>query len=499
MGIQQLLADEGVVRLVGKVGKGLVHDQADPLFLRPPDQAADIPGRDIVSGGVIRVDEHQVVNGLAAKEGHQVVGGIPEVRPRRGKADVGPVLTAVGILLKCGADEAGDALQPGHQSLDQLRRAVAHHDIVLVDGKIPACQQGIYPHAGGILGQQRGKVGLQLVDQPLGREVGIHQIAEVQQLGITPVAAVASLHQADLEVRVLGKHGRGDIQILDVVDLVPELAVQALGPDLGVIQHGDDPQDLLIIFVVAQGLGVRLQEGDVVGLGKVAAELIDIDGLIVLAGLLELEALPRNEGLDAVICPQLHAGAVHPALVLVHQSQRLPGVVQQLVDDGVLKDQIRLKQQGIILAEVVLGQGQRIDVVGLVVNGVMDIDNRRPDAQGVDVLHELLALIAHHDDDAGQMAALDLMEHPVDQGHAVDLYHALGPVLGQLLQAFAHARCQYDCLHMVSPFLSGVFDALLYPTQRKCAMADRRKMRNSGSGPLHSSRQHDMIEKKEGS
>ena len=33
-----------------------------------------------------------------------------------------------------------------------------------------------------------------------------------------------------------------------------------------------------------------------------------------------------------------------------------------------------------------------------------------------------------------------------------DLHHALGPVLGQLLQPLAHARRQYDCLHMDLPF-----------------------------------------------
>ena len=188
------------------------------------------------------------------------------------------------------------------------------------------------------------------------------------------------------------------------------------------------------------------------GPGEVAAELVDVHGLVVFVGLGKPEVLAGDEGGDAVVGPQLHAGAVHPAFVLVHQGQGLPGVVQQLVDDGVLEDQVRLKQQGVVLAQIVLGQGQGIDVVGLVVNGVLDIDNGRPDAQGVDIFHELLALVAHHDDDAGQMAAFDLMEHPVDQGHPVDLHHALGPVLGQLLQPLAHARRQYDCLHMDLPF-----------------------------------------------
>ena len=121
------------------------------LLLRPVRQAQHVRGGNIVAGGVIGVDEHQVVDVLGAEEGHQVVSGVPEVRARRGEADVGPVLIAVGVLLEGGADEAGDPLQPGHQGLDELRRAVAHQDVLLVDGEVPGRQQGVHPHAGGIL------------------------------------------------------------------------------------------------------------------------------------------------------------------------------------------------------------------------------------------------------------------------------------------------------------------------------------------------------------
>ena len=85
-----------------------------------------------------------------------------------------------------------------------------------------------------------------------------------------------------------GKKAFRNIQILNVVDLIPDLAVQPFSLDLLCLQKGDEFDDGFVVFVVAHGLRIRFQEGNVGVGGKMLTEFIDIDGLIVTALVFEL-------------------------------------------------------------------------------------------------------------------------------------------------------------------------------------------------------------------
>ena len=69
----------------------------------------------------------------------------------------------------------------------------------------------------------------------------------------------------------------------------------------------------------------------------------------------------------------------HPAFVLVHQGQGLPGVVQQLVDDGVLEDQVRLKQQEMCIRDryYIFNDHNEEDLAVGVREGVEEDTNKR--------------------------------------------------------------------------------------------------------------------------
>ena len=213
---------------------------------------------------------------MRSKIGHQVIRRVVEIRVLRLVDHQLPGIIPVGILLKGGPHDAQPALKGCHQGFDQLRRAVAHHDILLMDTEVPGSQQGVHPHSRGVLGQQRFKAGLHFRHQLFRREIGVDQIAVIQQLGIPPVAAIAPLHQGKLPLRILLEHGRGNVQILNVIDLVPFLPVQPFCLDVGRIQHGDHAEHLLVILVVAQSGAVRIQEGHIVGRGKILAEFVDV-------------------------------------------------------------------------------------------------------------------------------------------------------------------------------------------------------------------------------
>ena len=426
-------------RLRGKVDEGFVHDQPDLSLFCPGDQAEDVSPGDIVSRGIVRVDDDQIADVCGAEEVHDLVGAVAEIRILRLHDHHLILGIAVGVLLEGGADHSQPALHVLHQELDQLRRAVAGDDLVLAHAEVSGSQQGVDVHPRRVLADQAVKVGLHLVQHLSGRIVAVDQVTEIQHFGIAPVAAVAPLDQGQA-LLLAGEQGLGDVQILDVVDLVPLLGVvQALGLDAGVIQHDDDLQDLLVVLVVAQGLGVGVQEGNVVGGGEGFAEFIEVHGLIIFSGLPEGKLAAGDHGLNVVALRQLHAGAVHPGLVPGHQGQAVPGIVRQALDHGILKNDVGLQEQGVLRHQVLAGQGQGVDVVGLVVDGVVNVADGGLHVQGGDVIPQLLSLVAGDDDDPGQIQPVQLSKGAVDEGDAVDLHHALGVVAGQLLQAFSHA------------------------------------------------------------
>ena len=77
---------------------------------------------------------------------------------------------------------------------------------------------------------------------------------------------------------VRGEYGSCDVQVLDVVYFIPCFASEAQRLDFRLVQQGDDPQHLFVIFIIAQGFTVGCKKGDVMGPGEFPAEFVNIDG-----------------------------------------------------------------------------------------------------------------------------------------------------------------------------------------------------------------------------
>ena len=169
------------------------------------------------------------------------------------------------------------------------------------------------------------------------------------------------------------------------------------------------------------------------GGGEGTAELVQVHGLIVVACIPEGKFAARDHGLDVVVFGQLHTGAVHPGLIFGHQGQALPFILHQAAEDRVLKNNIGLQQQSVLRHQILTGQSQGIDVVGLVVYGIIDEADGSFHVQSGDVVPQLLSLISGHNDDPGQIQAVQLTKGPVDEGNAAHLYHTFGIVAGELL------------------------------------------------------------------
>lgn len=174
----------------------------------------------------------------------------------------------VGIFLKGGVDDAHFPFHAGHERLDEFRRAIADADVFLADAEVFCGQQAVDPHAGRVFPHQVLKVRLEFGHEALVGEVWIDQVAEIPDAWVAPVAAVPGLHQAQVFLPVWCEHGSRYVQILDVVYFIPCFAAETQGLDFRFVQQGDDPQHLLVIFVVAQGFAVSGEEGDVVGTEK---------------------------------------------------------------------------------------------------------------------------------------------------------------------------------------------------------------------------------------
>ena len=206
--------------------------------------------------------------------------------------------------------------------------------------EVLGCEQAVDSHAARVLGQEDVEVGFHLLLHPLRREVRIDEIAEIEELRISPVAAVSSEHQINSLVIVRAEECLGYVEVLDVIYLIPLLARQALCLDDRRIDHRDDLEDLLVVLVEAERALVRLEERHVVGLREFPAELVYVDCLVVLAELAVVELLARHECDYLVLFIELDAGAVHPGLVLVDECERLARVVYEVVDRCVLYDQV---------------------------------------------------------------------------------------------------------------------------------------------------------------
>ena len=169
------------------------------------------------------------------------------------------------------------------------------------------------------------------------------------------------------------------------------------------------------------------------GPGKFTAELVEIHRLVVMVNIGKAELASRNHGLDVVLVREEQAGAVHPGLVFGRQGQAVPGVLHQAAQHGVVKNDVGLQKQGILLQKVFPGKKQGINIVGLVIDGILHIFYGGGNIQGINMAYELLPLVANNQHNAGEPQLVQLSQGPVDEGGAAYLYHALCVVLGQLL------------------------------------------------------------------
>ena len=81
----------------------------------------------------------------------------------------------------------------------------------------------------------------------------------------------------------IGEEALRNIQILNVIDLVPDLSAQPLGFDLLCLKQCNELDYGFIVFVVAHGLRIRLEEGNIRFCRKMLTEFIDVYSLIVAA------------------------------------------------------------------------------------------------------------------------------------------------------------------------------------------------------------------------
>ena len=258
------------------------------------------------------------------------------------------------------------------------------------------------------------------------------------------VAHVVAVHQ----LVVGGEYRLGDVLVLYVVYLIPLAVSHGQSLHVGGVEERYDAQHLLVVFVLAQCLTVGIEKRHVLVGGERFAELVDVDGFVVGVHLAVVEGLLGDEVHDVVVVVDSHHRAVHPRLVLAHQGQVGVGVVYEQSQHPVLKNQVRLKEQRVVLHELVLGQREREDVVGLVVDVVAHVFYvQRAVVSVADVSDEVVGLVAHNDDHPRQVELRELPEHPVDEPLAVDGKHAFGVLFCVFAQALAHSGCQYNCLH----------------------------------------------------
>ena len=283
-----------------------------------------------------------------------------------------------------------------HEALDEFGGAVAWHDVVLPHAEAFARQQRVDVHARGVLREQRVEVGAHFVEHAGRGEVGVHQVAEVGHVGEAPVAPVASHVLLQLLV-AFGKECVGNVEVLNVVNFVPLAVAHGQRLEFALVEEGDDAQHLLVVFVVAQRLAVSFEERHVFVACKVAAELVDVHRFVVAVGVFVFEGFLGHEVHNVAVLVDAHHGAVHPRLVFRHQREVGVGVVEYEAKHVLVEDKVALDEQRVVLLQLLLGQGERVDVVGFVVDGVVHILNVQHVVVALsNVVLEFLSLVAHH-------------------------------------------------------------------------------------------------------
>ncbi len=205
------------------------------------------------------------------------------------------------------------------------------------------------------------------VQHPAGREIGIHQVAEILEKRETPVAAKPLL--VEREFFPLGsEQGARIVQILLVVDLIPFLGGEPVDLQVLGFEQRDNPQYLLVILVFTQRLLIGLQERHVAVGGELAGQLIDVDGLIIVFDLAVVEIFLRNELDNIVFIVQGNDGSVHPCVVFSDNSQIGVGILNQVEYDFFFQDEVAFDQYRVILQQISLCQEEGVDIVGLIID-----------------------------------------------------------------------------------------------------------------------------------
>ena len=106
-------------------------------------------------------------------------------------------------------------------------------------------------------------------------------------------------------------------------------------------------------------------------------ELVNVDGFIAPLNVFEVEIFSGDKRRDFIVARNFHARAVHPTFVLVDKGERLARVIDQFRKHGVFKNQIGLQKQRVFLAKIIPRQKQRVNIIRLVVNRVVDVNKRR--------------------------------------------------------------------------------------------------------------------------
>ncbi len=117
------------------------------------------------------------------------------------------------------------------------------------------------------------------------------------------------------------------------------------------------------------------------------------------------------------------------------------------IENGVLEYQVRLEKKSIILRHQVAGEPEGVDVVGMVIDGVLDENYVLVWMVLPDVAAEILAGITHDDHYTSERKSLELSEHTVDEPDAVDRQHTFGIFGGKFAEAPAKAGSENQSLH----------------------------------------------------
>ena len=131
---------------------------------------------------------------------------------------------------------------------------------------------------------------------------------------------------------------------------------------------------------------------------KFAAELVDVYRFIIAVGFGIAESLFRHKVHNVAIVVDADHGAVHPRFVLGHEGQIGARVVENEGEHAIVENQVAFDEQSVVLLQLLFGQCQRIDVVGFIVDGIIDVFNAQHIVVAVaNVVTQPLSFVADHD------------------------------------------------------------------------------------------------------